>query len=217
MNTRTQRRIFKPLVFAASLIPFGYLAYAIYSDTLLGTQLLTTDPVQKLDRELGDWTLIFIVLSLAVRPLADILKRNEIVAYRRMIGLFAFFYATLHVSSYVLFHLKLDIPTFLKDIAERPFITVGMIAFTCLIPLAITSTKGMIRRLGGKAWRRLHLLIYPIALLGIVHFYMMIRADFSRPYIYGAIIVALLGYRYWKKRTTDARRNSRAVASAEAL
>lgn len=204
MNVRTQRRIFKPLVFAASLIPFGWLCYALYSDTMFGTRLLTADPVQKLDRELGDWTLIFIILSLAIRPAADLLKRNELINYRRMIGLFALFYAVLHVASYVVFHLKLDIPTFLKDIAERPFITIGMIAFMALIPLGVTSTKGMIRRLG-KNWRKLHMLIYPIAILGVIHFYMMIRADFSRPYIYGAIILALLGYRYWKHRQKTAR------------
>lgn len=205
MNTRTKRLIFKPLVFAASLIPFGYLVYALYSDTVLGTQLLTTDPVQKLDRELGDWTLIFIVLTLAVRPAADILKRNEFVAYRRMIGLFALFYAVLHVTSYLSFHLKLDLAEFLKDIAERPFITVGMIAFTLLVPLGITSTKGMIRRMGGKAWRRLHMAVYLIAALGVVHFYMMIRADFSRPYVYGGLVLALLAFRYWKSRARSLR------------
>ena len=213
MNTRTQRRIFKPLVFLVSLSPFGWLVYALYSDTVLGTRYLTTDPVQKLDRELGDWTLIFIILSLAVRPLADILKRNELIAYRRMIGLFALFYAVLHVASYQIFHLKLDAVAFLKDIAERPFITVGMIAFVLLIPLGITSTKGMIRRIGGKAWRRLHMLIYPIALLGVVHFYMMIRADFSRPYIYGAIILLLLGYRVWKWRKRNEPRRVTAQAA----
>jgi len=213
MNTRTQRRIFKPLVFLVSLSPFGWLVYALYSDTVLGTRYLTTDPVQKLDRELGDWTLIFIILSLAVRPLADILKRNELIAYRRMIGLFALFYAVLHVASYQIFHLKLDVVAFLKDIAERPFITVGMIAFVLLIPLGITSTKGMIRRIGGKAWRRLHMLIYPIALLGVVHFYMMIRADFSRPYIYGAIILLLLGYRVWKWRKRNEPRRVTAQAA----
>jgi sulfoxide reductase heme-binding subunit YedZ len=200
VDTRTQRRIFKPLVFAASLIPFGYLVYALYSDTVLGTRLLTTDPVQKLDRELGDWTLIFIILSLAVRPLAEITKRAEIVSYRRMIGLFAFFYAFLHVGSYWGFHLKLDVATFVKDVIERPFITFGMIAFLGMIALALTSTKGMIRRLGGRLWRRLHMAIYGIVVLGLIHFYMMIRADFSRPYLYGAIIVLLLGYRVWRSR-----------------
>jgi sulfoxide reductase heme-binding subunit YedZ len=211
MNIRTQRRIFKPLVFLIGLSPFMWLCYALVSDTLWGTQYLTTDPVQKLDRELGDWTLIFIILSLSVRPLADILKRNEFINYRRMIGLFALFYAVLHVTSYQVFHLKLDVAAFLKDIAERPFITVGMVAFVLLIPLGVTSTKGMIRRLG-KTWRKLHMLIYPIALLGIVHFYMMIRADFSRPYIYGAIILLLLGYRVWKNRKRNRRTPAAAIA-----
>jgi len=206
MNTRTARRIFKPLVFALALIPFGYLIYALYSDTTMGTSLLTTDPVQKLDRELGDWTLIFVVLALAVRPAAEVLKKAEINAYRRMIGLFAFFYACLHISSYIGFHLHLDWVEFVKDIAERPFITVGMVAFTCLVPLAITSTTGWIKRMGGRNWRRLHKLVYAIGVLGLIHFYMMIRADFSRPYIYGALILGLLGYRYWKKRKDDARR-----------
>lgn len=213
MDTRTQRRIFKPLVLAASLIPVGYLIYALYSDTVFGTSLLTTDPVQKLDRELGDWTLIFIILTLAVRPLAEITKRAELVAYRRMIGLFAFFYATLHVASYVGFHLKLDWGTFVKDIVERPFITFGMLAFTALIALAATSTKGMIRRMGGRAWRRLHWAIYGAVVLGLVHFYMMIRADFSRPYIYGAVILLLLGYRVWKSRQAGARRAARTAAA----
>ncbi len=212
MNVRTQRRIFKPLVFLISLSPFFWLAYAIFSDTTMGTQYLTTDPVQKLDRELGDWTLIFIILSLAVRPAADLLKRNEFINYRRMIGLFALFYAVLHVTSYQVFHLKLDVVAFFKDIAERPFITVGMIAFIALIPLGITSTKGMIRRLG-KKWRKLHMLVYPIAILGVVHFYMMIRADFSRPYIYGAIILLLLGYRVWKNRQRNRPRPAAAAAA----
>jgi sulfoxide reductase heme-binding subunit YedZ len=206
MNTRTARRIFKPLVFALALIPFGYLVYAGWSDTALHTNLLTIDPAQKLDRELGDWTLIFIVLALAVRPAAEIFKISEINAYRRMIGLFAFFYACLHISSYIGIHLQLDWLEFLKDVAERPFITIGMTAFTCLVPLAFTSTTGWIKRMGARNWRRLHKLVYAIGVLGLIHFYMMIRADFSRPYIYGALILGLLGYRYWKKRKDDARR-----------
>jgi len=140
------------------------------------------------------------------------LRRNEFVNYRRMIGLFALFYAVLHVTSYLVFHLKLDVATFLKDIAERPFITVGMIAFVGLIALGITSTKGMIRRMG-KMWRKLHMLIYPIAVLGVIHFYMMIRADFSRPYIYGAIILLLLGYRVWKSRRRSRPRPATAKAA----
>ena len=216
MNTKTSRRIFKPLVFIASLLPFAYLLYALYSDTVLGTKLLTDDPVQKFDRELGDWTLIFIIVTLAVRPLADILKKRELIAYRRMLGLFAFFYGVLHVSSYVGLNLQLEFAEFVKDVVKRPFITVGIIAFIAMASLAATSTKGMIKRMGGRAWTRLHWLIYPIAILGVVHFYMMIRADFSRPVIYGGIIFVLLAYRYVVKLRRDGKRKRRKADAAAA-
>ncbi|MBT3989799.1 MAG: sulfoxide reductase heme-binding subunit YedZ [Rhodospirillaceae bacterium] len=180
-------------------MPLAWLAYALYSDTVLGTKLMTADPIQKLDRELGDWALILIVLSLTVRPLAEIFKKGELVGYRRMIGLFAFFYVCLHLSSYIVLNLQLDFDEFIKDVTKRNFITIGIIAFTLLTPLAITSTKGMIKRLGGKRWQKLHMLIYAIVLLGVFHFFMMIRADFTRPSIYLGIILVLLGYRYWAK------------------
>ena len=192
--------VFKPLVFITSLLPLGWLIFALYSDTVLGTKYMTADPIQKLDRELGDWALILIIISLTVRPLAEIFKKGELVAYRRMIGLFAFFYVCLHLSAYVGLNLQLDIDEFIKDITKRIFITIGIITFTLLLPLAITSTKGMIKRIGGKSWQKLHMLIYPISLLGVFHFYMMVRADFTRPSIYLAIILVLLGYRIWAKR-----------------
>ena len=111
-----------------------------------------------------------------------------------------FFYVCLHLSAYVGLNLQLDIDEFIKDITKRIFITIGIITFTLLLPLAITSTKGMIKRIGGKRWQKLHMLIYPISLLGVFHFYMMVRADFTRPSIYLAIILVLLGYRIWAKR-----------------
>lgn len=200
MAIKRSRMIFKPIVFVISLLPLTWLVFALYSDTLLGTKYMTADPVQKLDRELGDWTLLFIIFSLAVRPLAEILKKNELVAYRRMIGLFAFFYAVLHLSSYIGLNLQFDWVDFVKDVIKRNFITVGIIAFTLLMSLALTSTKGMIKRLGGRVWLRLHMLIYGIVCLGVLHFYMMIRADFTRPYLYGGAALVLLGYRYWSKR-----------------
>ncbi len=200
MAIKRSRLIFKPLVFVVSLIPLAWLIFALYSDTQLGTKYMTADPVQKLDRELGDWTLLFIIFSLSVRPTAEILKMNELVAYRRMIGLFAFFYAVLHLSSYIGLNLQFDWVDFVKDVIKRNFITIGIIAFTLLTSLALTSTKGMIKRLGGRIWLRLHMLIYQIALLGVFHFYMMIRADFTRPYMYGGAILILLLYRYWSKR-----------------
>ena len=193
------RKIFKTLLFLASLTPLGWLLFAIYSDTALGTKLLTADPIQKLDRELGDWGLIFIVLSLGVRPMAELLKISELIAYRRMLGLFAFFYVFLHVLSYVFLNLQLDFDSFLKDITKRNFIMVGIIAFIFLLPLAITSNKKMIKWIGGWRWRRFHFLIYLIALLAVIHFFMMVRADFSRPLFYLTIITVLLLYRIWSK------------------
>jgi sulfoxide reductase heme-binding subunit YedZ len=196
---KISRKLSKCWLFSISLTPLIWLSYALYSDTALGTKLMTADPIQKLDRELGDWALIFIILTLAVRPLADILQRKELVAYRRMVGLFAFFYVCLHFSSYIVLNLQLDVDVFIKDLTKRNFITIGIIAFTLLIPLTITSNKAMIKRIGGKNWNKLHTLIYLIAILGVIHFFMMIRADFTRPSIYLMIISTLLIYRCWVK------------------
>jgi sulfoxide reductase heme-binding subunit YedZ len=195
------RNIFKPLVFLGSLAPLCWLAYAIYSDTVFGTRLMTADPIQKLDRELGDWALIFIILSLSVRPLARLFKNNEVIAYRRMVGLFAFFYVCLHLTSYIGLNLQFDFNEFKQDIFKRNFITIGIIGFILLIPLAVTSTKSAIKWLGGRRWKKLHSLIYPIALLGTLHFFMMVRADFSRPSMYMIVILALFGCRFWFKYT----------------
>jgi sulfoxide reductase heme-binding subunit YedZ len=202
MAVKTSRRIFKPIVFTASLLPLAWLLFALYSDTVLATRYLTNDPVQKLDRELGDWALIFIIITLIVRPARELFGAGELIAYRRMIGLFAYFYVLLHVSSYVFVNLQFNLDEFLADVAKRPFITIGVINLVLLTALAATSPKAMIRRMGGRNWRRLHMLIYLIAVLGLIHFIMMIRADFSRPYIYGACIAILLGYRVWRKRAS---------------
>ncbi len=198
MVIKRSRLILKPTVFIASLIPLGWLAFALWSDTVNATNYMTADPVQKLNRELGDWALIFIILTLALRPTAEVLKESEFVAYRSMIGLFTFFYAFLHVAIYVGIDLQFDVGEFIKDITKRNFIIVGMIAIVLLIPLAVTSTKGMIKRLGGRRWKKLHYLIYPIAILGAFHFFMMIRADFTRPSMYAGVIFILLAYRVWK-------------------
>ena len=213
MTTERSRLIFKPLVFLASLIPLGWLVFAIWSDTSLGTRYMTSDPIQKLNRELGDWALIFIILTLAVRPAAQVLKRLEIVSYRRMIGLFAFFYVLLHVSSYVGFDLQLNLNELIQDVIKRTYITIGMLAFICLLPLAITSTRGMIKRLGSRRWLKLHMLIYLISILGAFHFYMMVRAGFTRPMTYASIIILLLAYRVWKsRRKANAKRLRRRAA-----
>lgn len=210
MAIKMFRQIFRPLVFVASLGPIFWIVFALWSDSALHTNYMGKDPIQNINRELGDWALIFIVVTLAVRPIGQLVKTlRNIIAYRRMMGLYAFFYALLHVVVYVIIDLEglFDIVgaggAFIDDIIKRKFITVGIIALILLIPLAATSTKSMIRRLGMRAWRRLHMLIYLIAPLGILHFYMMIRADFSRPIVYGAVIVGLLTYRYYVKWRKD--------------
>ena len=205
LSQKTSRRIFKPLVFLVALLPLARLLFALYSDTVLGTRLLTNDPVQKLDRELGDWALILIIVTLTVRPARELLGLGELIAYRRMIGLFAFFYVLLHLSSYTILNLQFNLDEFLVDVAKRPFITIGVINFVLLASMAATSTRGMIRRLGGRNWRRLHMLIYGVTVLGLIHFIMMIRADFSRPFIYGGCIAVLLGYRLWAVRQNSAK------------
>jgi methionine sulfoxide reductase heme-binding subunit len=211
MITKRSRLLFKPLVFLASLIPLGWLVFAIWSDTSIGTRYMTSDPIQKLNRELGDWALVLIIVTLAVRPAAQVLNTPEIVSYRRMIGLFAFFYALLHLSSYVGFDLQLNLNELVQDVIKRNYITIGMLAFLCLLPLAITSSKGMIKRLGSRRWIKLHMLIYPISILGVFHFFMMVRADYSRPMTYALVIALLLGYRVWKFRRKAAARALRKV------
>jgi sulfoxide reductase heme-binding subunit YedZ len=199
MAKKRYRKIFKPLVFLGSLIPLCWLVYALYSDTVLGSRLMTVDPIQKLDRELGDWALIFTILSLSISPLAQLFKNGELIAYRRMLGLFAFFYVCLHLTSYISLNLQFSIDDFIQDVVKRNFITVGIVGFILLVPLAVTSTKSAIKWLGGRRWKQLHALIYPIALLGALHFFMMVRAGFSRPLMYLIIILALLGFRFWSK------------------
>jgi len=194
--------ILKNFLFVVSLIPLGWLIFALWSDTVNGSKFMTADPVQKLNRELGDWTLIFVIITLATRPISEIFNRRYLIAYRRMLGLFAFFYAALHLTSYIVIDLQLNWNYFVQDLIKRNFILIGIIAVVLMAPLAITSNKKMIKLLGSKVWQRLHLLIYPIAVLGVFHFFMMVRADFSRPSIYLAIILALLAYRYWKNVIT---------------
>ena len=201
-----QKLVFKSLLFLASLIPLGWLIFALWSDTVTGSKLMTADPVQKLNRELGDWALIFIIITLAIRPMSEVLNSRYLIAYRRMLGLFAFFYGALHLASYIIIDLQLNWNDFAQDLIKRNFILIGIIAFVLMTPLAITSNKKMIKLLGSKVWQRLHLLIYLIALLGVFHFFMMVRADFLRPSIYLAVILALLAYRYCKSRITATRK-----------
>ena len=152
---------------------------------------MTADPVQKLNRELGDWALIFIIITIAVRPLADLIKKPGLVAYRRMIGLYAFFYALLHVSSYVGIDLQLDLREFVRDITNRNYILVGMVSLILLVPLAVTSTKGMMKRLGGPL-EKASLPSLPNRHPGRPALFHDDSGRFSRPILYAVVILVLL-------------------------
>ncbi|MFP3557642.1 protein-methionine-sulfoxide reductase heme-binding subunit MsrQ [Paraburkholderia sp. SIMBA_049] len=180
----------KIAVFVAALYPLARLV-------LLGfTGGLGANPIEFITRSTGLWTLVFICITLAVTPLRKLTGWNALLRFRRMLGLFAFFYAALHFTTYFWFDKWFDIAAIVKDIGKRPFITVGFAAFVLLLPLAITSPKAMVRKLG-RRWQTLHRAIYPIAALAILHFWWMKagKHDLILPKIYGAIVIALLGWR----------------------
>jgi methionine sulfoxide reductase heme-binding subunit len=178
----------KPIVFVICLIPLGQLAYRAY-DADLGA-----NPIDTVTRFTGSWALIFLLASLAVTPLRRITGYNELIKFRRMLGLYAFFYASLHFSTFVGLDHFFDLNRIGKDILKRPYVTAGFTAFVMMIPLALTSTAGMIRRLG-KRWQQLHHLVYLAAIAAVIHFYWLVKSDIRRPAQYGAVLALLLGYR----------------------
>jgi sulfoxide reductase heme-binding subunit YedZ len=182
----------KPAIFLACLIPLGQLAYNAYTDNL------TANPIEYITRFTGSWALIVLLASLSVTPLRKITGWNELIKFRRMLGLFAFFYALLHFSIFVVLDHFFDFARIIKDIYKRPYVTAGFTAFVLMIPLALTSTSGMIRRLG-RRWQQLHRLVYVVAIAGVVHFYWLVKADIRRPVQYGAVLALLLGYRLFSK------------------
>lgn len=188
------QRALKPTVFLACLIPFAQLAYNAYGGNL------GANPIEFITRFTGDWTLIFILSSLSVTPLRKLSGWNRLIKFRRMLGLFAFFYAMLHFSTYVVLDHFFDFHAIVKDVIKRPYITAGFTGFVLMIPLAMTSTAAMIRRLG-KRWQQLHRLVYVVAIAGVIHFYWLVKADIRRPVQYGAVLALLLGYRIVAKWT----------------
>ncbi len=183
----------KILIFINALIPLTFLAWDAYF------QNLGANPVEFFLRTTGILTLVFLFITLAVTPLRKYFGWNQLIKFRRMLGLFAFFYAFLHLITYSIFDKALNIPAIAEDVWNRPFIAVGMLAFFLLIPLAITSTNGMIKRLGGKNWARLHKLTYLIAILGVIHFWMIVKSDLTYPLLFGLVLAILLGYRIYAK------------------
>lgn len=185
-------RLFKPALFILLLLPALYYAYGIWQDTL------GANPLEAIIRGLGDWGLRILLLTLLVSPLRRLTKWPQLLRTRRMLGLYAYFYVVLHLFGYLWFDQFFDWEEIWYDILERPFITIGMVAVILLTPLAVTSTKGMIRRLG-KNWKRLHSLVYPISILAIIHFWMMVKLDIREPLIYSALLAVLLGERLYRK------------------
>jgi len=176
-------------VFLLCLFPFGFLVWRSFTGNLGPNQ------VETLQHTTGDWTLRFLVITLCITPLRKLLKLRDLIRFRRMLGLFAFFYACLHFLTYLGPDQSFDPAAMWKDVAKRPFITVGFTAFVLLIPLAITSTAGWIRRLGGRRWQWLHRLIYISAICGVIHYYWLVKSAVLRPLTYGAIVAALLLWR----------------------
>ena len=189
-----QFKIFKAVLFAAAMLPFARLVLFTY------TEQLGANPIEFITRNTGDWTLYFLCITLAVTPLRRLTGWSWLIKLRRMMGLFAFFYAALHFTTFLWFDHFFDVQEMLKDVVKRPFITVGFTAFVLLIPLAATSTNRMVKWLGGKRWQQLHRAIYLIAPLGILHFWWMKagKHDFAQPILFGAIVGVLLLLRvYW--------------------
>ncbi len=184
-SNKTISYLIKPLFFIAFLLPFLLLAFNAVNDNL------GTNPVEEMTHETGSWTLIFLLLTLAVTPVRKYLHIHWLVKLRRMLGLFAFFYACLHLLTYIWFDQYFDWAEILIDIPKRPFITIGFAAFVLLVPLALTSTNRMMRRLK-KNWSRLHKLIYIIPVLGIIHFIWLVKADLIEPLIYALVLALLL-------------------------
>src|ERR1700756_237751 len=189
--TQRYRFIYKPLVFIACLMPLGWLASGAFG--WVGATL-GVDPVKELEHECGKTALNLLLLTLAVTPVRELAGQPQLLRLRRMLGLFAFFYVVLHFTIYVVLDLELNFATLGADIAKRPYITIGFTALLLLVPLAATSTNGMMRRLG-RRWTSLHRLVYVSAILGVWHFYWQVKRDVREPLLYAAILALLLLYR----------------------
>ncbi|HXM93799.1 MAG TPA: protein-methionine-sulfoxide reductase heme-binding subunit MsrQ [Candidatus Dormibacteraeota bacterium] len=179
----------KVFVFSFCLIPLALLGWhALHGE-------LTANPIEFITHTTGDWTLRFLVITLTITPLRRISRLPELIRFRRMLGLFAFFYACLHFITYLVLDKFFDFSEIGKDIAKRRYITVGFAAFVLLIPLAITSTKGWIRRLGGKRWQQIHRAVYISAIAGVIHYYWLVKSAVIKPLAYGSIVALLLLWR----------------------
>jgi len=179
----------KTVIFINSLIPLSLLLWDLYF------KKVGPNPLEFVTRTMGMLTLVFLLLTLSITPLRKIFGVNDLVKARRMIGLFAFFYGALHLLTYVWFDQFFNLRSIVSDVTQRRFILVGMTAFLLMVPLAITSTNKMVKRLGGKTWARLHRVVYVAAILGVLHFWMLVKSDVRLPLTFGFILALLLAHR----------------------
>jgi len=182
-------RWIKPVIFLACLGPLGRLAWKGFHG------MLGANPIEVITHSTGDWTLTFLLVTLSITPLRKLTRQYWLIGLRRMFGLYAFFYGTLHLTTYVWLDKFFDVHEMLADVAKRRFITAGLTAFVLMIPLALTSTKGWIRRMGGKRWQALHRLIYFSAAAGVIHYIWLVKADLRKPLQYASVMGVLMVYR----------------------
>jgi methionine sulfoxide reductase heme-binding subunit len=189
MNKVLSSRWTKASLFLLCLVPLLLLGWRFYRNEL------GANPIEYITHKTGDWTIRFLLITLCVTPFRKLLNQPKLAHYRRMLGLFAFFYGCLHLTTWVWLDKFFDVHEMWKDVVKRRFITVGMTGFVLLIPLAITSTAGWVRRLGYVRWQRLHRLVYFSALAGVIHYYWLVKSDVRLPLLYAGIVALLLGYR----------------------
>jgi sulfoxide reductase heme-binding subunit YedZ len=199
MNSFLTSKWSKVFVFLLCLVPAGVLIWDVF------TGGLGANPTQFLEHATGDWTLRFVAITLSVSPLRKILRQPQLIRFRRMLGLFAFFYGFCHFCIYLTFDQVFDLHGIWADVLKRRYITVGFAGFVLMIPLAVTSTAGWIRRLGGKRWQMLHRAIYLTAIAGVIHFYWLVKSDIHLPLEYAAVMAILLGWRVYAYYAKPAR------------
>jgi sulfoxide reductase heme-binding subunit YedZ len=192
-------RFSKLLLLVNALVPLTLLLWDVYQ------KRVGANPLEFVTRTTGMLTLVFLLLTLAVTPVRKIFGLNWLVKFRRMLGLFAFFYGTLHLATYVAFDRYFKLTSVPGDVASRPFIAIGMLAFFLMVPLAITSTNKMVKRLGGRRWNKLHKLIYLAGIAGVLHFWLLVKSDTRLPITFGFILLLLLAYRFLVKAYTPGR------------
>jgi sulfoxide reductase heme-binding subunit YedZ len=189
MNKLLANRWTKVFVFLACLVPVAMLVWGFHKDAL------GANPVEKIEHETGDWTIYFLLITLAITPARKLANLPMLIRFRRMLGLYAFFYGLLHMTAYVWLDQGFDWPALWKDVLKRPYITAGFVGVVLMIPLAATSTAWAIRKLGGKKWQLLHRLVYFSALAGVIHYYWLVKSDVRKPLLYAGILAVLMLYR----------------------